>query len=339
MNPETSVIVADKPSLPVFAIAPAALQLRDDALAGAALIGKVENAAQNESAVVALRALKQIRTSFEGARKKLKEPILEAGRQLDRAVNAELIEIEKEEGRLQNLAAQFQQAEARRVREEQELQRKELERIEREKQAELDRIAREQAAIERTAREQAEAATREAQRIEQERLASERAAIAQQKAAERAAAEATNAEQRKAAEEAQRAANAARQEAERAAAEANRENEAKRIEAERIQRQATELAAAQAQNAAERAANLTAAEAKPITATRSFGQMVKEDWEVSVTNPWELAKFHPDCVKIEPLLLPIKVLLNQGITVKGVRAERTTKVTARSGKAPLTIEA
>ena len=85
----------------------------------------------------------------------------------------------------------------------------------------------------------------------------------------------------------------------------------------------------------ERAAALTAAEAKPITATRSAGQVVKTDWEITVVNPYELAKFHPDCVKIEPLLSPIKQALNAGIVVKGVKAEKVTKVGVRATASPL----
>lgn len=69
---------------------------------------------------------------------------------------------------------------------------------------------------------------------------------------------------------------------------------------------------------------------EPILATKARGQIVKEDWEITITNPYELAKFHPDCVKIEALLLPIKTLLNQGVTVKGVTAKKVTKTSVRT---------
>ena len=77
------------------------------------------------------------------------------------------------------------------------------------------------------------------------------------------------------------------------------------------------------------------AEVKPVTPTRATGQVVKEDWEITVTNPYELAKFHPDCVKIEALLTPIKQALNAGISVKGISATKVIKSSVRAGTAPL----
>jgi len=281
-NPENSIIVASRRDLPTFAVSPVALQARDEALTKAALIGKVENAAQNKTAVDAQMELKRIATSFEKQRKILKEPILEVGRQLDRIVAKETADVEKEIGRLSQLTSEFQLAEQRRIREEQEVQRRELERIEREKQAELARIAAEQLAKERAAKEAAEAAAR-------------------------ATMEATSKKQREAAMKAS-------------------------LEAERLDREAQAAqaaAAAESQRISEAAAASTMAEAKPITATRVAGQVVKTDWKIEVINPWELAKFHPDCVKIEPLLTPIKQALNAGITVKGIRAEKITTATVR----------
>ena len=291
----TDLILADKPTLPVFQIAPGALALRDNALAGAALIGKVENAAQNEQAVKAHIALKAIASSFEKARKTLKEPLLEAGRQLDRCVAKELADVEKEIGRIATLSAGFQLAEQNRIREEQELQRRELERIEREKQAEIARVAREAAEAERKAREATEAKARE-----------------EREAAAKLAREATNKKQREAAE-------AARVEAEKRA-------ELAKIEAARLAEENAAKAAAEMARIQESADAARLAEAKPIESTRTFGQVVKTDWEITVVNPYELAKFHPDCVKIEPLLTPIKQALNMGIAVKGIRAEK--KITA-----------
>lgn len=282
----TEIIVADKPVLPVFTLTPAALATRDEALANAALIGRVENPEQNKLAVEAHIFLKRVASSFEKARKQLKEPLIEAGRQLDRAVAKELLEVEKEMGRVEQLTAAFQLAEARRVREEQEAQARELARIEAEKQAEIARIAREQAEAERKAREAAAAAARQA-------------------------AEATNAKQREAAE-------------------------AARLESERNAAAAAEKAAAAMQLANERAAAATLAEAKPITATRTAGQVIKEDWDVVVINPYELAKFHPDCVlEIKPALAQIKSYLNQGLTIRGVKATKVTKAQVRAGAGTL----
>jgi hypothetical protein len=228
--------------------------------------------------------LKHIENLFERERKRLKEPLLDAGRQLDRTVAAELVEIEKESGRLQNLTSDFQLAEQRRIREEEELQRRELARIEAEKQAELKRIADEVARKEREATEAREAA-------------------------ERAAREATNKKQRE------------------AAAKALQESEALRKESEK----SAALAAEQSARVEETSAALTYAESRPIQATRVTGQVVKTDWEISVTNPYELAKFHPDCVKIEPVLTAIKARLNEGLEVKGVSAKKKTVASVRAG--------
>lgn len=232
---DQAIILADQPKLPVFQIAPHALAARDEALANSALIARVTNAEQNKNAVDAHIFLKRVASTFESARKKMKEPLLEAGRKLDRAVSGELIEVEKEIGRLSVLSADFQRAEARRVLEEQELQARELARIEADKNAALA----------------AAKTTEDVQRI----------------------------------------------------------NEAALL------------------------ARL--AEVKPAVPTRSPGQVIKEDWEITVTNPYELAKFHPDCVKIEPLLTPIKQALNAGISVKGISATKVTKASVRAGTAPL----
>lgn len=285
MSDRNELVVSGAMPPVVFTIQPQALQLRDDALAGSALIGKVETSAQNELAVRAHIELKRIASTFEKARKALKEPILQAGRDLDRAVNAELIEVEKEIGRLSNLTTQFNQAEQRRVREEQEMQRRELERIEREKQEAIARIAKDQAEAERKALE-AVAAVRKIidSSTSQEVQAEAKAAIT--------------------------------------AAEA---------EGAKMIAEAASKAISATQQVTERAQQAAAVEAKPIIATRAAGQVVKTDWEIQVTNPYELAKFHPDCVTIEPKLGQIKAHLAAGITVKGITAKQVTKSTVRAG--------
>lgn len=284
MTPETSLIASAASVLPVFTLTAEATQLKESALTTAALIGKVENAEDNALAVNAQKELKRIQNLFERERKKLKEPLLEAGRQLDRTVSNELAEIEKEAGRLQNLTSDFQLAEQRRIREEEELQRKEVARIEAEKQAELKRIADETARLEREAREAREAAERQAR-------------------------EATNKKQREAAEKA-------------------------RLEAEALRKESEKSAATAAEKSAqveEKAATAIYAESRPIQATRETGQVVKTDWEITVTNPYDLARFHPNAVKIEPMLGEIKRMLNEGYEVKGVSARKVTKASVRVG--------
>lgn len=188
MSAENNQLVTGGFNYTPFAVKPEVLKLRDEALAASALIGKVETAAQNEQSAAARKQIKSLLTMFESHRKRLKEPILEAGRQLDRVVDAEREDLKREDGRLEQLEKDFIRAELRRKSEEEELQRKELARIEAEKQAEIARIAREQAEAEAKAK----AAAQEAQRLADEaRNRKQReAAEAAKREAERIAAEA-----------------------------------------------------------------------------------------------------------------------------------------------------
>ena len=153
-------------------------------------------------------------------------------------------------------------------------------------EAELRRIeAEKQAALQRIADEQA--------RVERE-------AREAREAAEKLASEAKNKKQREAAE-------------------------AARIEAEKQSQAAREQAAvaqAQTTRVEDKAAEAAYVESRPIAATRAPGEVVKWDWEITVTNRFELARCHPDCVKIEPLLTPIKAALNAGRTVVGIEAKK-----------------
>lgn len=71
---------------------------------------------------------------------------------------------------------------------------------------------------------------------------------------------------------------------------------------------------------------------------RADGQSVRTDWEITITNPYDLAKFHPSCVNISPRLAEIKALLNEGVTVRGIKAEKVTKAGVRIGRTPAAIE-
>lgn len=202
-NPETSLIIASTRQLPTFEPNKWFVEDKSKALEKAALIGKVTG---HDSKVIAVRAqqeLKGLIAAIEKTRKQLKEPILDAGRRLDNLCASETLELEKEFGRISNAVREFDDAERRRVLEEQRRQQEELERIEREKQAELKRIADEQARVEREAREAREAAERAAAeatskkereaaakaKAEADRLASEAAAKAAQAQAVAAAVE------------------------------------------------------------------------------------------------------------------------------------------------------
>jgi hypothetical protein len=80
--------------------------------------------------------------------------------------------------------------------------------------------------------------------------------------------------------------------------------------------------ASQSAKVEEKAAEASYIESRPVASTRASGQRVVEDWEIQVVNPYELARLHPDCVKIEPLLTPIKAALNAGRTINGIMAKK-----------------
>lgn len=290
MNHDLQLITAPAITVGPVTILPEALARKDAALASSALIGKVTNAADNETAAKARAALKAVHRDFEKARVAMKEPALEYGRAVDRAVAPHKDELDREDGRVAELVREFALNERRRMAEEERLQRAELERIEREKQQELQRIADEQARVEREAREAREAAERLAQA-------------------------ARNIKTKKLAEEA-------------------------RLESERLQREA-EKTAQQSKAAAEaveaRAGQAAYYESRPVLPTKARGQSERDDWEVEVTNPYDLAKFHPDCVTITPLIGKVKAALNEGRVLQGVKARKILTVNQRAARTPAVI--
>jgi len=63
----------------------------------------------------------------------------------------------------------------------------------------------------------------------------------------------------------------------------------------------------------------------PPPPIRAAGQHIVEDWEIEISNIWLLAKAHPTCVKIEPLKGEIKSLLNAGVSVAGITANKAVR--------------
>jgi hypothetical protein len=181
MNANNAVIIAPPPPTLEPILNQSAIELRELALSSAALIGKVENAAENEEAVKAQKSLKEFSRLIEKERVRLNEPALEYSRALMRLKEKAVLDVEKEYGRISALVAEFQLNERRRVAEEQRKQQEELDRIERERQSELKRIADELDRIEREAKEAHEKA---------ERLANEAKTKKQREAAESARLEA-----------------------------------------------------------------------------------------------------------------------------------------------------
>ncbi len=121
--------------------------------------------------------------------------------------------------------------------------------------------------------------------------------------------------------------------------------QARNAELQRIEREKAEAIAkaktheqvdAIAEHFADKAAQqTTVAPAAPI---RADGQVVKTDWEITITNPYDLAKFHPGCVNISPRLADIKQLLNEGVTVRGITATKVTRAGVRLAPSRALIE-
>lgn len=261
-----------------------AVEIKEEALNSAALIGRVTDANENNLANDALSKLSDLRRQIEKARKEAKEPVLKFGRQIDSTAEAFISDVTKEEARVSKLIGDFFQLENAKRQASERLVRLEAERIERERLVELQRIAEQQAR---------ESAVLKAQEAEAARLAGEAKTNAQKVEAERL-----------------------------------------RLELER----ARELAASKSHddlNAAQekfcnKQAELAAA---PVAAPiRASGQTVKPTLEITVTDIWLLAKAHPTCVSITPMMSEIKSLLSLGVAVKGVTVKEVFKATARTSQ-------
>lgn len=313
-NPENSLILASTRQLSVFELNVWAKESKEQALAQAALIGKVSDGDAKIIAVRAQVALKQMINAIEKARKELKEPILQAGRRLDTLCANESLELEKEFGRVSQAVSEFDLQERRRIDEEKRLQREELERIEGEKQAELKRIADEQAAKEAETRRIQDEAARKVKEAKE--------------AAERLVSEAKTKKDREAAEK-------ARLEADKAA-------DAARIERERqdtlLQQQAAQ-ATANAARIEEQAGDAAYCAAKPIEILKVKEQHTTVDWEITKLNEWQLAKARPDLVrKIEFDLRAVKEELKRGVKLPGVEGKEVYKASVKAKPLQTQIE-
>lgn len=174
------------------------------------------------------------------------------------------------------------------------------------------------AALKEAKRMAAEAAARrEQERIQREREAEERrireeAAAAQRKLDEEAAALAKKAREAKSAEESARL-------------------EVERIELERFKAQSQAETLQKFDDIAEKASrDVAAVVVAPVA--KLEGQVIRHDWDITVTDVWALSRAHPGCVKIEPRLTEIKTILNAGGTVTGVSAKKVVTSTTRGNK-------
>ena len=159
----TALIAVSRMDLPTFALTKAGQDAIDLALQSSALIGKVTTADDNTLAVRAQVELKSVLSTFEKARKAVKEPFLQAGRELDYKVAEAQKPVQQEWDRISRLVSEFQEKERVAKLEQERRQRAEIERIEAEKQAELRRLE----VLEATGKVSAEQAAQSARAIEE----------------------------------------------------------------------------------------------------------------------------------------------------------------------------
>lgn len=116
---------------------PAAIELKSKALEASALVGKVDDASGQETAVGAQQLLGDTVALVEKARVAAKQPWLEAGRLIDSKCREFCEELKEEQLRIATLVGDFQQLEQERVRRAQQAENERLAALEREKAAEL----------------------------------------------------------------------------------------------------------------------------------------------------------------------------------------------------------
>jgi hypothetical protein len=110
---------------------------REDALSHAALIGTVSNPAQQAEAVAAQQKIKSLRNDVEKARKAAKDPVLQFGRLIDDSAAQFDQPLREEELRISKLIGDYVTHEEQKARAAEAAQRKELDELERKKQAAL----------------------------------------------------------------------------------------------------------------------------------------------------------------------------------------------------------
>jgi len=138
----------------------AALQLIEEVLALGALIGHVGTPEENAEAVKAQTAIKTVMAQIEQSHRAAKDPLVKLGRKLDQLKASLLADLDREYGRIGQLAAEFALAERRRVVAEALLAKEAMEKLEAEKHAALAQTGdpvEQSAVLEDFSRRQAEA--------------------------------------------------------------------------------------------------------------------------------------------------------------------------------------
>lgn len=307
--------------VPRFVVAPiqtpaAFLVEINDAVALEALLGKVSTPKENDLATDAQAKQKAVLKKIEDARVAVKAPFLEMCRLIDTKAAELRNELEKECGRLNSLTIPYGKMILRQQSEERERQRVELEKIEADKQREIKRLADEQTAKDNAAKkaqQEAEQAQREAETAQRELDRIAALPPTQEPAPETVALAAKVEVAKSLTTQAATLTTAARE--------------------------SSFLVAATVERIEEQAGNAAYLSSRPIQANTSRGQRLARDWDIEVVNAYELAKFHPSCVKIEPLIGEIKNCLREGIVIKGITATETVNTSVRAKRERPAIEA
>jgi hypothetical protein len=147
-----------------------------EALEAAAIIGRVSTPEENARAVDAQRVVVAAKGLVEKARKQLKEPVLDFGRQIDATAKQLVAPLEPEEMRLAKLLGDYQQLQEAKRKAEEAARLLEEKRIEMERQNEFARLRREQQALEQKLMAEAAELSRKANEVKN---AAERAKLEQ----------------------------------------------------------------------------------------------------------------------------------------------------------------
>ncbi len=162
MNPATSTAIAIAGSVPAVITDPAAITRRDALLAESSSVVRVASAIEYEAAGGIVADLKRITTEVERARKAIKAPVIELGKNIDAAAEAFVAQVQREIARVGPMLVAWDQEQARIRAEAERKAREEAERVERERKAkeeeEARRVAEAKAAEERARLEAEEAA-------------------------------------------------------------------------------------------------------------------------------------------------------------------------------------
>lgn len=120
---------------------PEAQAMREEALGSCELITAVSSPGQQELAVDAQRACRQLIKLVEESRKEVKQPVLEYGRAIDGAAKEFIEKVKEEELRVAKLLGDFQEAELARARSAQAAQQAELTELERAREERLATVS------------------------------------------------------------------------------------------------------------------------------------------------------------------------------------------------------